>query len=125
MGGYHRWNAALKITAVVGFAALIGLAAACSSRAPVAHYIDAACPAAIAALPAHLPVTEEQALADEHAVDSVHTKDTMLQAMTHIVGIALSNVGLDIARGRRTSAPRATYNADVTVLRSNCRARPT
>jgi hypothetical protein len=118
-------NAALKITAAVTFAVLMGCAAACSSRAPVAHYIDAACPAAIAALPAHLPVTEKQALADEHAVDSVHTKDTMLEAMTHIVGIALSDVGLHIARGRSTSASRATYNADVTVLKSYCRARRT
>jgi hypothetical protein len=34
-------------------------------------------------------------------------------------------VGLHIARGRSTSASRATYNADVTVLKSYCRARRT
>jgi hypothetical protein len=78
---------------------------------------------AIAALPAHPPVTEQQALAEGHAVDRFRSKDTMLEGIMHIVGLTLFNLGRDIAGGRNTSAARVTYNVDVFVVKSYCRAR--
>ena len=115
-------NAALEIGAAATFATLIALAAGCSSKAATAQHSDPSCRAALAALPARPPVTEEQAAADEYAVDRVETKDTMVGGMTHIVGGALSSLRLDLARGRDISAARVTYNADVFVLKSYCRA---
>ena len=118
-------NAALKITAAATFAALIAFTAGCSSKAATAPRPDPACRAALAALPARPPVTEKQVVADEYAVDHAAnraaTKDTMVRGMTHIVGLALSNLRLDITRGRDLAAARITYNADVEVLKSYCR----
>lgn len=114
-------NAALRITAAVAFAALTGCVGGCSNAAPAAH-LNPACSAAFAALPAHPPVTEREALADEQAIDRVRSKDNMLLAMTHVVGFTVSILGHDIAPGRNASAGRVTYNADVTVLRSYCQA---
>jgi hypothetical protein len=124
MHGALRMNAALKIPAAVAVAALIGCAAGCSSKpAPTAHYLTPACPTAIAALPAHPPVTAKQALADQHAVDRVRTKNTILLANLHIVGYVLSHLRRDIATGRNTSRVLVTYNADVSIVRIYCRAR--
>ena len=120
MHGALRMNAALKIPAAVAVAVLIGCAAGCSSKA---HYPTPACPTAIAALPAHPPVTAKQALADQHAVDRVRTKNTILLAQLHIVGFALSHLRRDIVRGRNTSRMLVTYNANVSLVWLYCRAR--
>jgi hypothetical protein len=116
-------NAALKITAAVACAVLVGFTAGCSSKAPATYYLDPACPTAVAALPAHPPVMEKQALADEQAVDRVRTKGAMLRSMVDVVGFALSKLRLDITEGINTPAARVTYNADMAVVRIFCRAR--
>jgi hypothetical protein len=115
-------NATPKITATLAFFALMGFAAGCSSPSSTVLHPHPACSAAVAALPEHPPETEKQALADELAVDRVRSKDNMLVGMAHIVGFSLHSLGLAIARGRNTSAARAGYNADVTVLKSYCQA---
>jgi hypothetical protein len=116
-------NTAVKITAAVACAVLVGFAAGCSNKAPTTYYPDPACPNVVAALPAHPPVTEKQALADEQAVDRIRTKGTMLRAMVGVVGFALSKLRLDITNGLDTSAARVTYNADIAVVKIFCRAR--
>jgi hypothetical protein len=124
MHGALQMNAALKISAAAAVAALIGCAAGCSGKAaPAAHYLTPACPTAIAALPAHLPVTAKQALADQHAVDRVRTKNTILLADLRIVGDVLAYLRRDIAAGRNTSRVLVTYNADVSIVRIYCQAR--
>ena len=86
-------NAIPKITATLAFFALMGFAAGCSSPSSTALHPDPACSAAFAALPAHPPETEKQALADEPAVDGVRSKDSMLVGMAHIVGSSLHSLG--------------------------------
>ena len=117
-------NVALRIPAAVAVAALVGCAAGCSSKAaPTAHYLTPACPSAVAALPTHPPATAKQALADQHAVDSVPTKNAILRGIMHVVGFGLSNLRLDIARGRNTSRALVAYNADLSQVKIYCRAR--
>ena len=41
----------------------------------------------------------------------------------HVVGFGLSNLRLDIARGRNTSRALVAYNADLSQVKIYCRAR--